>query len=51
MVQEGDSLFLIAERVLGDGNLWRRILEDNQDHLASPGSLKKGQVLRIREDF
>ena len=51
VVQEGDSLFIIAERVLGDGNLWRRIFDSNRDKLKSPTGLRKGQVLRIREEL
>ena len=51
VVQEGDSLFIISEKILGDGNLWRRIFESNRDKLKSPTALRKGQVLLIREEL
>ncbi len=51
LVQEGDSLFIISEKILGDGNLWRRIFDSNRDKLKSPTALRKGQVLLIREEL
>jgi nucleoid-associated protein YgaU len=51
VVREGDSLYIISERVLGDGNLWRRIYDANRDKLKSPSSLRKGMVLRIRDEI
>ncbi len=46
-VQNGDTLTGIARIVYGNGNLWRRILEANEDLLASPDDLRPGMRLRI----
>ena len=35
-VRPGDDLWSIAEQVLGDGQLWRRLAEANTDLLANP---------------
>lgn len=51
VVREGDSLYTISEKVLGDGMLWRSIYDDNRDKLESPGALRAGQVLIIREEL
>ena len=51
VVREGDSLYKIAERVLGDGDRWRVIYDANRDTLESPASLHRGQVLRISDDL
>ena len=47
VVRRGDSLWNIAERLLGDGNRWRDILELNRDKLASPDALVVGDELRL----
>jgi len=50
-VQKGDTLASIAERVLGDGKRWRRILEANRNasstRLADPDKLAVGQRLAV----
>ncbi|MGF1448760.1 MAG: LysM peptidoglycan-binding domain-containing protein [Opitutales bacterium] len=46
-VQTGDTLTGIARIVYGNGNLWRRILEANEDVLGSPDDLRPGMRLRI----
>ena len=51
VVREGDSLYKIAARVLGDGDRWRVIYEANRDTLPSPMSLHEGQILRILDDL
>ncbi|MCZ6691711.1 MAG: LysM peptidoglycan-binding domain-containing protein [Planctomycetota bacterium] len=51
VVREGDSLYKIAERILGDGDRWRVIYDANRDTLKSPQSLESGQVLKIRDDL
>jgi nucleoid-associated protein YgaU len=43
IVQEGDYLFLIAEKVYGDGNLWTKIAEAN--NLTEPNFIHKGNIL------
>lgn len=48
LVQQGDYLFLIAERAYGDGNLFNLIYEANRDVIGSdPTVLVPGQVLFI----
>ena len=50
-VQKGDTLAKIAQRVLGDGKRWRRILEANRNTSASrlpdPDQLAVGQRLAV----
>jgi len=46
-VQEGDSLWAIAERFFGDGNSWTRIQEANSDQISDPNAIQPGQTLRI----
>ena len=48
LVQQGDYLFLIAERAYGDGNLFNLIYQANRDVIGSdPTVLVPGQVLSI----
>lgn len=47
-VVAGDSLSAIAWRMLGDAARWPEILADNRDRVASPGTIRPGQVLHIR---
>ncbi len=49
-VQSGDTLWYIAERLLGDSSRWYEIYELNQDKLASPHHLRVGLELRIPSD-
>jgi hypothetical protein len=46
-VQPGDTLWVIARQVYGQGVLWRVIFEANRDILSEPGRLSPGQVLKI----
>ncbi len=47
VVRRGDTLTEIAERVYGDGTLWRRIYRANRDQLDQPDQLRVGQTLVI----
>ncbi len=47
-VRQGDTLFGIAQKVYGDGNKWRVILQNNK-HLTKPNSLRSGMKLKIPE--
>jgi LysM repeat protein len=44
-VKSGDTLFAIAQRTYGNGNLWRRIADAN--HLKNPNRIAAGQVLTL----
>jgi len=44
-VEANDSMWAIAQKVYGDGNLWDRIAQANPT--ADPAALQPGQVLRI----
>jgi nucleoid-associated protein YgaU len=46
-VVSGETLWKIAERYYGDGNLYKTIFEANQDILKDPNVIKVGQKLRI----
>ncbi|MGE5707603.1 MAG: LysM peptidoglycan-binding domain-containing protein, partial [Bacteroidota bacterium] len=46
-VQKDDTLWLISQKTLGDGNRWKEIFEANKDRVKEPGSLQIGTVLRI----
>ena len=50
-VQPGETLAAVAQRTLGDGKLWRRILEANRNgssaRLKDPDKLAVGQVLAV----
>jgi nucleoid-associated protein YgaU len=47
VVQEGDTLWLIADTAYGSGPLWEVIYEENRDVLEDPNQIQPGQVLRI----
>jgi nucleoid-associated protein YgaU len=47
VVQEGDTLWLIADRAYNSGTLWQVIFEENRDTLDSADQIQPGQVLRI----
>lgn len=49
VVQEGESLYRIAERFYGDGNLWRKLAAHNTDRVADNGSVRVGVTLKIPE--
>lgn len=47
-VINGDTLYSIAKKFLGDGNKWKKIYEDNYKIIGkNPNMLKSGQVLKI----
>ncbi len=46
-VEKGDTLWKIAEKYYGDGNLYKDIFEANKDILKDPNMIKIGQKLRI----
>jgi tetratricopeptide (TPR) repeat protein len=46
-VEEGDSLWAIAEKVYGAGGEWSRIYEANTDQISNPDAIQPGQTLRI----
>ncbi|NEU73393.1 LysM peptidoglycan-binding domain-containing protein [Hassallia byssoidea VB512170] len=47
-VQSGDTLFLIAQKVYGDGNRWREIYEANRNVIGgNPEQIQVGMVLVI----
>jgi nucleoid-associated protein YgaU len=47
VVQEGDTLWVIADRVYGAGLLWEVIFEANRDYLDDPDRIQPGQLLTI----
>ena len=47
VVQSGDTLWHIAERLLGNASRWHEILEINRDRLSSPHELRVGLELII----
>lgn len=47
LVKTGDTLSSISRKVYGTPNRWREIYGANRDRMATPESLKPGQVLRI----
>ena len=46
-IQSGDTLWKIAAKYLGDGNQWRKILEDNKTVITNPNRIYVGQVIVI----
>jgi nucleoid-associated protein YgaU len=46
-VKKGETLWKIAEPYYGDGSLYSKIFEANQDRLKNPNLIKAGQKLRI----
>lgn len=47
-VQPGDTLSSISRKIYGTVNKWRQIYDANRDRMATPSSLKPGQVLRLK---
>ena len=47
LVKKGDTLWKIAEKYYGDGNLYKQIFEANRDVLKNPDMIKIGQKLHI----
>jgi nucleoid-associated protein YgaU len=48
-VEAGDSLYSIAQKVLGNGSAWKYIWKSNQDQVPNPNLLSPGQVLRFKD--
>ena len=46
-VQQGDTLWDIAERTLGDGSRWREVYNLNTDTIADPNVIDVGWVLQL----
>lgn len=47
-VDPGDTLWDIAEQIYGDGSMWTKIYDENQDVIGSnPGLIYPGQVFNI----
>ena len=49
IIRSGDSLWKVAQRIYGDGKLWRKIYQANRDTVLNPGRLRAGQKLLIPE--
>lgn len=47
IVQRGDSLWTIAERLLGDGERWVEIFALNRDRVSNPNEIDIGWALRL----
>ena len=45
VVQPGDSVYRIAERVYGDPMQWKKIRDANKDRLGPDNQVRAGQVL------
>ena len=46
-VKRGDTLWSIAQRLYGDGHLWKAIYEANRDRVSSVSTMRVGTELRI----
>ena len=46
-VKKGETLWKIAQKYYGDGNLYTKIFEANQTVLKDPNLIRVGQRLRI----
>lgn len=49
VVQQGDTLWAIADRFYGDGTKWPRIHEANRDRIDDPDVIQPGWELAIPE--
>ncbi len=45
VVKKGDSLWRIAEKVYGNGFLWKKLFKANQDKIKDPNLIYPGQIL------
>jgi len=48
-VRRGDTLWRIAEQMIGDGSLWPALYRANRDQIKDPAILHPGQRLAIPE--
>ncbi len=46
-VVEGDTLFKIAKKYYGNGDLWQKIYKANEDKIKDPSVIKNGWILII----
>ncbi|MCC0718307.1 LysM peptidoglycan-binding domain-containing protein [Clostridioides sp. ZZV14-6105] len=46
-VVEGDTLFKIAKKYYGNGDLWEKIYKTNEDKIKDPSIIKNGWILII----
>lgn len=46
-VRDGETLYRLAERLLGDPNRWRELRDLNRDTVSAEGSIRAGQRLRV----
>ncbi len=46
-VASGDSLYKIAKKVYGKGELWKTLADANQDKITPTGNLKVGTTLKV----
>ncbi|MDV9166481.1 LysM peptidoglycan-binding domain-containing protein, partial [Clostridioides difficile] len=46
-VVEGDTLFKIAKKYYGNGDLWEKIYKANEDKIKDPSVIKNGWILII----
>ena len=49
-IEAGDTLWLIGDKLYGDGERWNEIYEANRDVLSSPDAIVIGQILKIPQD-
>lgn len=49
VVETGDTLWKIAQKIYGAGRHWRKIYQMNQESLKDPGRIYAGQVLLLPE--
>ncbi|HPS20549.1 MAG TPA: OmpA family protein [Candidatus Omnitrophota bacterium] len=47
VIKEGDSLWTIAKKELGNGNRWEYLYEVNKDRIKDPNKLKAGKTIVI----
>ena len=47
VIEEGDTLWKIAQREYGDGMQWKRLYEFNKDMISNPDKPKKGTRIKI----
>ena len=48
LIKEGDMLWKIAEKLLGDASAWQKLYEWNQEVVKDPNLIYPGQILEIK---
>ena len=46
-VVQGDTLWIIAKRRYGNGDMYKKIYELNRDSITNPNVIRVGQVLKM----